>query len=81
MLDVQDEALYIGKFVCKVNTCQTNPKDENYPTFLAVTDKLVMAKEDVVKLQKKKSALTCYQEDEKEMKSLKQQAKKLQKTK
>lgn len=71
MLDVQNEVLYIGKFVCKVNTCQTNPKDENYPTFLAVTDKLVMTKENVY-YKRKNTALTCYQEDEKEMKSLKQ---------
>ena len=45
ILDIQKKALYIGKFTCKVNTCQTNPKDENYPVFLSVTKDLENAKQ------------------------------------
>ncbi|MEG0273884.1 MAG: hypothetical protein RR690_02040 [Longicatena sp.] len=57
MLDIQKQALYVGKFVCKVNTCQGNPKHENYGDFIAITDTLVEARENLLQLQNEEEKL------------------------
>ncbi|MEG0470307.1 MAG: hypothetical protein RR562_10400, partial [Longicatena sp.] len=56
-LDIQKQALYVGKFVCKVNTCQGNPKHENYGDFIAITDTLVEARENLLQLQNEEEKL------------------------
>lgn len=49
MFEAQDHALYVGKFICKLNTCQGDPKHENYAAFVNATDNLVAVKESLQK--------------------------------
>lgn len=45
IMKIQKEAIYIGKFICKVNTCQGNPDDKNYHIYVDKTRELENAKQ------------------------------------
>lgn len=45
IMKIQKEAIYIGKFICKVNTCQGNPDDKNYHIYVDKTQELKSAKQ------------------------------------
>lgn len=49
MFKAQEHALNIGKFTCKVNSCQNDPSHKNYPAFIKATDDLVIAKDNLQK--------------------------------
>lgn len=53
MYDAMDKALYVGKYICKVNTCQANPDDPNYAAFVNATNHLVKVKKELAKAKER----------------------------
>lgn len=77
MYDAMDKALYVGKFICKVNTCQGNPDDPNYNAFLNATNHLVAMKKQ---LADAKTALAKAKEEAEQLTHYKQLLRHIEKT-
>ena len=77
MYDAMDKALYVGKFICKVNTCQGNPDDPNYNAFLNATNHLVAMKKQ---LADAKTALAKAKEEAEQLTHYKQLLRHMEKT-